>query len=140
MMNVNLLQIPENTNKQYAQTNSCLSVSFLPCFCAPLRIWEQGAGILKSILPRSLSWSPMKLRQWELFAGGGESSGMKISVLYLLLPSVSLASVTEGSMTELLPRFWHQHPEILALPPPWLIYFLSLWFFHNCEHHINKII
>lgn len=114
MMNVNLLQIPENTNSQYAQTNSCLSVSFLPCFCALLRIWGQVAGILKSILPRrSPSWSPTKLCQWELFVGGGEASGTKISVLYLLLPSVSLASVTEGSITE-LPRFWHQHPEIFG--------------------------
>ena len=109
---------------QKTQTNSVHQS--LVCFLSPMllcstSIWGQVAGILKSILPRSPSWSPMKLCQWELFAGGGEASGTKISILYLPLPSVSLASVTEGSVTELLPRYWHQHPEIswLCLHPDW---------------------
>lgn len=119
---------------QKTQTNSMpnqqlLVCSFLPCFCALLCIWGQVAGILKSILPRSPSWSPTKLyNQWELFVGGGGgASGTKISVLYLLLPSVSLASVTRRKHHR-TSRFWHQHPEILAVPLLWLIYFLSLSF------------
>ena len=129
---------------QKTQTNSVHQS--LVCFLSPMllcstSIWGQVAGIFE----KYTSQKPFLISNEALSVGvvcwgwGGIWNENKYSLSASSFCQLGVSNRRERHRTSssvLASTPWN----FLAVPPPRLIYFLSLWFCHIWEHHINKII